>query len=418
MFYTDVLPNGIRVITEEMPEVYSVTAGIWVGTGSAYETPESAGVSHFLEHMLFKGTERRSYTEIAEIMERVGGQMNAFTSKEYTCFYIKALSENLDLGLDVLSDMYLNSVFAESEYQKEKSVILEEINMYLDSPEDMTADLFNAVIMPEHTYGKPIIGTVESVSNMTREDIVRYHHQAYAADQTIVVVAGSVKHDEVVKKVEKYMGAHGGSWQKPQLTEPQYKAGQGFAKKDIEQVHVMLGVPGVSGLHPDNYKLSMMTYVLGGGMCSRLFQEVREKRGLTYNVYSYNGGSSKGGLIYSYGSTSPKNVSELVKVIGCEMAKLIAYGITDDELFRAQAQMKCGLLMGLENTGNVMARLGRSQSSFGLVRDIDTIVNDIMAVTKDDVQRVAAEYLTADRLVLAQVGVEETAVDLQSLLQC
>ena len=180
----------------------------------------------------------------------------------------------------------------------------------------------------------------------------------------------------------------------------------------------MIGVPGVDGIHPDNYKLSMMTYVLGGGMCSRLFQEVREKRGLTYNVYSYNGGSSKGGLIYSYGSTSPKNVSELVKVIGCEMAKLIAYGIDDEELARAQAQLKCGLLMGLENTGNVMARLGRSQSSFGLVRDVDTIVRDIMSVTKEDVQKVAQQYLTAEKLVVAQVGAEKTEIDLNSILQC
>lgn len=418
MFYTDVLPNGIRVITEEMPGVYSLTAGIWVGTGSAYETPEVAGVSHFLEHMLFKGTKNRTYTEIAKIMESVGGQMNAFTSKEYTCFYIKALNENLDLGLEVLSDMYLNSTFAEKEYEKEKSVILEEINMYLDSPEDTVADLFNSIIMPNHTYGKPIIGTEKSVSAMTREDIINYHKKFYVADQTIVVVAGNVKHEDVLKTVEKYLGKHGGHWQKPELQEPKYVGGQDFIKKDIEQTHVMIGVPGVDGIHPDNYKLSMMTYVLGGGMCSRLFQEVREKRGLTYNVYSYNGGSSKGGLIYSYGSTSPKNVNELVKVIGCEMAKLIAYGIDDEELARAQAQLKCGLLMGLENTGNVMARLGRSQSSFGLVRDVDTIVRDIMSVTKEDVQKVAQQYLTAEKLVVAQVGAEKTEIDLNSILQC
>ena len=418
MFYTDILPNGIRVITEEMPDVYSVTAGIWVGTGSAYETPQQAGVSHFLEHMLFKGTEKRTYTEIAEIMESVGGSMNAFTAKEYTCFYIKALAENLDLGLDVLSDMYLNSVFSEEEYNKEKSVVLEEINMYMDSPEDMAMDLFNSLIMPNHTYGKPIIGTVDSVSAMTRNDIAKYHRQAYVADQTIVVVAGNVKHSQVVEIAEKYLGGLGGSWQKPALEAPAFAAGQGFVKKDIEQVHLMMGMPGVGGLHPDSYKLSIMTYVLGGGMCSRLFQEVREKRGLTYNVYSYSSGSAKGGLLYSYGSTSPKNVGELAKVIGAEIAKIIAYGITDDELTRAQAQMKCSLLMGLENTGNVMARLGRSQSAFGLVRDIETIVKDITAVTKEDVQRVAAQYLTEDKLVLAQVGAEKTDIDLKTLIQC
>ena len=416
MFYTDVLPNGIRVMTEEMPGVYSVTAGIWAGIGSAYETPEVAGVSHFLEHMLFKGTEKRTYTEIAEIMERVGGQMNAFTSKEYTCFYVKCLSENLDLGLDVLSDMYLNSVFLEEEYNKEKGVILEEINMYEDSPEDMVADLFNSVIMPNHVYGRPIIGTTESVSAMTRDDIAAYHKKAYVADQTTVVVAGNVKHADVMKAAEKYLGGHKGSWQKPALTEPKYAAGSGFTNKDIEQVHLMMGFPGCSGLDDDHYAISIMTYVLGGGMCSRLFQEVREKRGLTYSVYSYNGASSVGGLIYSYGSTSPKNVSELAKVIGAETAKLIDNGISEEELERAQSQLKCGLLMGLESTGNVMSRLGRSHCSYGMVRDAETIAKDIMAVTVQDVARVAKKYLTADKLVLAQVGAEETKIDLEKLL--
>lgn len=418
MFYTDILPNGIKVITEEMPGVYSVTAGIWAGTGSAYETPEVAGVSHFLEHMLFKGTSKRTYTEIAEIMESVGGQMNAFTSKEYTCFYVKCLSESLDLGMDVLADMYLNSVFAQEEYEKEKGVILEEINMYEDSPEDIAADLFNSIIMPHHTYGKPIIGTTASVSGMSRDDIAAYHKMTYVANQTTVVVAGNVRHADVLRIAEKYLGKLTGSWQKPVITPPQYHAGSGYINKDIEQVHVLLGMPGVSGLHPDHFPISVMTYVLGGGMCSRLFQEVREKRGLTYNVYSYNGGSSQGGLIYSYGSTSPKNVAEMITVIGAEMAKLIAYGITDEELVRAQAQLKCVLLMGLENTGNVMARLGRSQASFGKVRAVETLVNEIMAVTKEDVQKVAEKYLQSNSLVLAQVGAIDTAIDLDKLLQC
>lgn len=418
MFYTDILPNGIRVITEEMPGVYSVTAGIWAGTGSAYETPEVAGVSHFLEHMLFKGTQKRTYTEIAEIMESVGGQMNAFTSKEYTCFYVKCLSESLDIGMDVLSDMYLNSVFAQEEYEKEKGVILEEINMYEDSPEDIAADLFNSLIMPHHNYGKPIIGTTASVSAMNRDDIEAYHQMTYVANQTTVVVAGNVRRADVLRLAEKYLGGLTGEWQKPAISCPEYHSGSGYKNKDIEQVHVLLGVPGVSGLHPDHFPISIMTYVLGGGMCSRLFQEVREKRGLTYNIYSYNGGSSQGGLIYSYGSTSPKNVAEMVKVIGAEMARLIAYGITDEELERAQAQLKCGLLMGLENTGNVMARLGRSQASFGRVRPVETLVKEIMAVTKEDVQRVAQDYMQSQRLVLAQVGAEQTDINLNKLLQC
>ena len=418
MFFKDVLPNGLRVITEEMPSVYSVSASIWVGTGSAYEKPEFAGVSHFLEHMMFKGTEKRTYTEISELMESVGGQMNAFTSREHTCYYVRCLAENFDLGMDLLSDMYLNSVFAEEEYQKEKGVILEEINMYEDAPDDLVGDLFNSVIMPSHPYGKPIIGTVDSVKGLTRDAIHHYYKEVYSPGETVVVVAGNVKRQEVLAEVEKYLGSHQGAWRRPLLSVPEYAAGSGYIFKDIEQVHVIMGVPALKGNDPDIYKLQILSNILGGGVSSRLFQEVREKRGLTYSVYSSNGALSHGGIFYAYASTSPKNVEELLKVMGEEMAKIAAYGVSEAELARSQAQIKGSLLMGSESSSNIMVRLGKGETNYGEAMEVETLVKEIMAVTAAEVQAMAQQLLTPDKLALAQVGAKEHKVDVAKLLQC
>ena len=418
MFYKSTLANGIRVITQEMPSVYSVTASIWVGTGSAYETPALAGISHFLEHMMFKGTKNRSYTEIAQLMENVGGQMNAFTSKEHTCYYVRCLAENFELGLDILSDMYLNSLFDKSEYDKEQGVILEEINMYEDTPDEMVGDLYNSLIMPEHPYGRPVIGSIETVSAMTRDDIAAYHSSIYVPGQTVVVVAGNVKHQAVVNLVEKYLGEHTGTWSKPVLPAPVYAAQSKHTYKEIEQVHVMMGVPALAGNDPDIYKLQVLNYILGGGLCSRLFQEVREKRGLTYSVYSSPSALSHGGTFYAYASTSPKNVDELLKVMGCEIAKLAAEPVSEQELLRAQAQVKCGLLMGLENSGNIMVRLGRNETAYGEVLKVEEIIEKVSAVTAEDVLRMAQRLFVADKLCLAQVGPVASDLAAKDLLQC
>lgn len=418
MFFKDILPNGLRVVTEEMPDVYSVTTSIWSGTGSAYETPAEAGLSHVVEHMLFKGTEKRNYVEIGELLESVGGQMNAFTSRENTCYYTRTLSDNFELSMDVLSDMYINSKFPAEEWSKEQGVILEEINMYEDSPDDLAVDLFTRTILPEHVYGKPVIGTTEFVSSFTRDHIDAYAKQHYAPNQTVLVVAGNVKREEVLAQAEKFLGGMSGTWERPTLEAPTYASGKAYIHKDIEQVHVMLGVPALSGLDANIYKLNLLNYILGGGVSSRLFQEVREKRGLTYSVYSTVSALQNGGTFAAYASSSPKNVDTLLKVLGNELAKIAAYGITPEELIRGQAQMKASLLMGLESSANVMARLGRSETNYGRILTIDELVEKVTAVTTADVQNIAKELIQPDKFVLSLVGAKDYDVDLKALIQC
>ncbi len=421
MVCKDVLSNGLRVLTEYLPDVYSVTTALWAGTGSAYEQAGEAGVSHVVEHMLFKGTGRRNYQQIAQLLEDVGGQMNAFTSREYTCYYTRSLAEDFELCLDLLSDMYLDAQFPAAEWAKEKGVILEEINMYEDTPDDLVGEMFNRKLLPTHPYGLPVIGTVESVSGFTREDIERYCRAHYAPEHTVLVVAGNVTREQALAMAEKYLNTAayaGAGWDKPHLAAPVYGSGTTHVHKDIEQVHVTLGVPGLPGDDPDIYALNMLNSILGGGVSSRLFQEVREKRGLTYSVYSGVAAQGFGGAFSAYASTSPKRAEELLKVLGCEMAKIAADGVTEDELKRAQAQFKAGLLMGLESSANVMVRLGRAETVYGEVQTVEEQVDKIMRVTCADVKRLAAALLTPDKLVLSTVGAVEPKVDLPGLLSC
>lgn len=419
MFYKDQLANGVRVLTQEMPDVYSVTTALWAATGSAYEESDRGGISHVVEHMLFKGTGRRDYQEIARLLEDVGGQMNAFTSREYTCYYTRSLSENLGLCLDILSDMYLDSQFPAEEWAKEKGVILEEINMYEDTPDDLVGEMFNRSLFAGHPYGLPVIGTVDSVSSFNREHIDEYCRKHYAPEHTVLVVAGNVRREEVLALAEKYLGGMcQEAWQKPLLPVPVYGSGKVYTHKDIEQIHVTLGVPGLAGDDADIFKLNILNSILGGGITSRLFQEVREKRGLTYSVCSSVSAMRFGGSFSAYASTSPQKADELLRVLGCEMARIAAYGVTEDELRRAQVQFKSGLLMGLESSANVMVRLGRNEAVYGLVRTVEEQVEQIMQVSSDDVRKLAASLLQPDKLVLSLVGPNEPQADLRGLLSC
>lgn len=419
MFYKDQLPNGVRVLTQEMPDVYSVTTALWAATGSAYEEADRGGISHVVEHMLFKGTGRRDYQEIARLLEDVGGQMNAFTSREYTCYYTRSLSENLGLCLDILSDMYLDSQFPAEEWAKEQGVILEEINMYEDTPDDLAGEMFNRALFAGHPYGLPVIGTVDSVSSFTRGHIDEYCRNHYAPEHTVLVVAGNVRREEVLALAGQYLGGMSSkAWQKPLLPAPVYGSGKVYTHKDIEQIHVTLGVPGLPGDAADIFKLNILNSILGGGITSRLFQEVREKRGLTYSVCSNVSAMRFGGSFSAYASTSPQKADELLRVLGCEMARIAAYGVTKDELRRAQVQFKSGLLMGLESSANVMVRLGRNEAVYGLVRTVEEQVEQIMQVECADVQKLAAGLLQPEKLVLSLVGPNEPQVDLKGLLSC
>lgn len=421
MICKDILSNGVRVVTEYLPDVYSVTAALWAGTGSAYETAAEGGLSHVVEHMLFKGTKKRDYQQIAQLLEDVGGQMNAFTSREYTCYYTRSLAEDFELCLDVLADMYLDSQFPAAEWAKEKGVILEEINMYEDTPDDLVGELFNQTLLPAHPYGLPVIGTVDSVSSFSRDDIDAYCRSHYAPEHTVLVVAGNVPREEVLRRAEQYLAAgsfKSGGWQKPQLSAPVYGAGKIFKRKDIEQVHITLGVPGLAGDDPQIYTLNLLNSILGGGVTSRLFQEVREKRGLTYSVYSSVAAQGFGGSFSAYASTGPKRVDELIRVLGCEMARIAAYGVTEQELKRAQAQFKAGLLMGLESSANVMVRLGRTETVYGRLQTVEEQVEQISRVSAAAVQKLAEELIKPEKLALAIVGPIEPKVELKEVLSC
>lgn len=422
MIYKDTLANGVRVITQEMPDAYSVTASLWAATGSAYEEADEGGISHVVEHMLFKGTARRNYQQIAQLLEDVGGQMNAFTSREYTCYYTRSLAENLELCLDLLSDMYCEARFPAEEWAKEQGVILEEINMYEDTPDDLVGELFNRQIFGGHPYGLPVIGTAALVSSFDRERIDGYCRRHYVPEHTVLAVAGKISREQVLALAERYLGGGSGlaagSWDKPGIAAPTYQAGQVYVHKDIEQVHVTLGVPGLAGDDKAIYTLNILNSILGGGVSSRLFQEVREKRGLTYSVCSSVNALGYGGTFSAYASTSPQRARELLQVLGWEMARLAAAGVSQEELVRAQMQFKAGLLMSLENTANVMVRLGRNEVVYQKLRTVEEQVAAIMKVTTEQVQALARELLRPERLVLSQVGPAEIKVSPAELLQC
>ncbi len=416
MIYKDTLPGGLRVITMEMPFLYSVTAGIWVSTGSCYEEDKLAGVSHFLEHMLFKGTEKRNAREIAEALEAVGGQMNAFTSKENTCYYVKVLGEYFPLGMDILGDMYRNSTFLTDEFHREQGVILEEINMYEDNPDDLVGEVFNAAMWPSHPYGLPIIGTVDSVGNMKRDEMVDYYRRTYVPAHTVVVVVGNIRRQQVLEEVEKNMAGIGGDWEKPVLPTITSASGKAYVHKDIEQTHITLGVPGIAGNDPDIYGLNVLINALGGGVSSRLFQEAREKRGLTYSIYASTSSYTRGGNVFCYASASPKKAAEALRIMGCEMGDIAAHGLKESEIACSKEQLRGGLLLGMESTAGLMNRFGKLESSYGKYDTVEETVKKVMAVTAEDVCRIAKTLFRPERLVLAQVGPVEIEADLSSLL--
>lgn len=415
MLHREVLSNGVRVVVQEMPGVPSVTVGIWAETGSSHEAPALNGVSHFLEHMLFKGTEKRTAKEIASALESVGGQMNAFTTKEYTCYYAKTLKEHLSLSMDILSDMYLHSTIPEEEFIKEKGVVLEEVRMYEDSPDDVVSDIYAAAIYGDHPYGWPIIGTLETVTKLTRDEMYAYYKERYAPERTVVSIAGDVDKEQAIEIVRSYLGCFQG--EKKEITLPQMTmtAGSCYRFKDIEQIHLSLGVPGLSAKDPRTYALSVLSMILGGGTCSRLFQAAREERGLTYTIYSYHAGHIHGGSFLFYASTNPQKLDEVIHVILTAIHDICRDGITEDELNLAKQQLRCGMLMSTENSANIMNKAGKAEIVLGEVYSIDTIIQKVMAVTKEDVQQLARDLFGGKEFMLALVGPEERQYDLAAM---
>lgn len=399
-----------------MPAVRSVAIGIWVAVGSRDETPAQAGASHFLEHLLFKGTERRDALEIAAVMDAVGGEMNAFTAKEYTCYYARVLDDDLPLAVDVVTDMVTSSLLAAGDVESERGVILEEIAMHDDDPGDVVHDTFAASLFGATPLGRPVLGTIESIEGLSRRTISGYYRRRYTPPRMVVAVAGHLEHAKVVRLVRTAFdraglldGAGAGEPEAPRTGPTRRPAAVGLAervsvtRRPTEQANVVLGTLGLRRDDERRFTLGVLNNALGGGMSSRLFQEVREKRGLAYSVYSYSSQYSDAGVFGVYAGCQPAKVDEVLALCREQLDLLAADGLTAEELARGKGQVKGSLVLGLEDTGSRMSRLGKSELVYGELLSVDEIIARIDAVTLDDVHALARDLL-AQPLALGVIG--------------
>jgi predicted Zn-dependent peptidase len=386
-----------------MPDVRSVSMGFWVGTGSRDESPEVAGASHFLEHLLFKGTDMRSARDIAEVIDAVGGDINAFTTKEYTAFYVRVLADSLDIGLDILSDIMWAPAFRPEEIESERQVILEEILMHADEPADLVHEVFLDALYPGHPLGRDVLGDEATISAMARDDVAVFHRHHYRPGNVLLAAAGDVDHDRVAAGVDKrFTGRRGGA--APERTEPSSSPRPvAVVRRPTEQAHLVVGARSLDRDDDDRYALAVMNHVLGDGMSSRLFQEIRERRGLVYSVYSYRAAYQGSGAFGVYAGTTPSKAGEVLALIHAEFDRLLDSGITEAELARAKSHVEGSMALSLEDSGARMSRIGRSQMVHGRVPTIDELDEKLRAVTLADVDRVAQRVLGGPR-VLAAVG--------------
>ncbi len=386
------LPSGLVVVTERMDRVETVSFGAYVASGTRNEEASHNGVSHFLEHMAFKGTERRTAAEIAEAVENVGGHINAYTAREQTAYYVKMLKEDLGLGADIIGDILTHSVFADDEIERERGVILQEIGQANDTPDDIIFDHFQEAAYPSQPMGRPVLGTEEIVRGMSRTDISGYMHRNYAAGNIVVAAAGALEHERVVDLVQQHFADLPSDMPKP-VAPGLYGGGEFREERDLDQVHIVLGFPAVSYSDPDYYPAMLLSTLLGGGMSSRLFQEIREKRGLVYSIYSFAAPYLDGGLFGIYAGTGEKEAAELVPVTLEELHR-VQRDANEIEIRRAKAQVKAGLLMSLESTGSRCEQLSRQMQIFGRVISTAETVAKLEAVTVEDVCRAAARIFT------------------------
>ncbi|NLK97009.1 MAG: insulinase family protein [Epulopiscium sp.] len=386
MFRLKKLPNGVTIVSEKLPFVRSIALGIWVRNGSRHERIHESGISHFIEHMLFKGTKNRTSKQIADEMDRIGGQLNAYTTKEYTCYYFRALDNHIDQALDILTDMFLNSNFEEKEIEKEKGVILEEINMYEDSPEELVHDLMQKAVWEENPLGEPILGTTETIATFDHKTLKNFFNKRYRPENTVIAVAGNFDYDEMMDKIEqKFSNWDFNEKDDYEYTYPQYKAQILTKTKDIEQIHACLSFPGISSDSEDVYTLITLNTILGGGMSSRLFQKIREDRGLAYSVYSYPTNYNDTGLFTIYAGMNPSQTIEVLDLIIKEIQALKTNKIPPNDLSKTKEQLKSNYIMGLESTNSRMSSIGRSQLMLNKVRTPDEIIEKVDAVTEERV---------------------------------
>ncbi len=413
MIRTTTLPNGLRIITEKMPSLASVSVGSWVMAGGRHEAPEQNGIAHFLEHMAFKGTNTRSALQIAEAIEDVGGYINAYTSREMTAYYARVLKDDVPLALDVVSDIVLNPVFDQREIEVERNVILQEIGQALDTPDDIIFDWLQEAAYPDQAMGRTILGPSEKVAAFGREDLQRFVSGHYGPDQMILAAAGAVDHDAIVKQAETIFGTLAPVRQ----AAPQGARWQGSERRELkalEQVHFALAFEGPCYTDADLYTAQVYATAMGGGMSSRLFQKIREERGLCYSIFAQAGAYDDTGMITIYAGTSEEEVAQLENLTIDEL-KRATEDMTDAEVARARAQMKAGLLMGLESPSSRAERLARNLAVWGRVPGLDEISQQIDAVSTADVRAYAEKMIVQDRAALALYGPAQAAPDLEGL---
>ncbi len=399
------LANGVRVITEPMPHVRSVSVGVWIGSGSRRESFEQNGISHFIEHMLFKGTTRRSAEDIARSVDSIGGNLDAFTAKELVCFNTKVLDEHLSLAFDVLADLVLHPLFREEDIEKEKGVILEEIKMEADSPDYLVHEIFSSNFWKDHPLGKPILGTRETVKRLDRGMIQAFYASVYEPANLIVTAAGNLTHDRMVALVREHFEALPAGGPQPAENVPSTHARIALRnKKALEQVHLCLGVPSYPLPHEERFACYVLNTLLGGGMSSRLFQNIRERQGLAYAVFSELNPYRDTGCLSIYAGTSLESARKVVESITHEFRNLKEQRVSDEELRRAKDHLKGSLMLSLESTSSRMANLARQELYFAHFFSLDELVESIEAVTAEDVQRIALTFFDSKQIALTVLG--------------
>jgi predicted Zn-dependent peptidase len=403
------LANGVRVITEAMPHVRSVSVGVWINAGSRSETPEQNGISHFIEHMLFKGTTRRSAEDIARSVDSIGGNLDAFTAKELVCFNTKVLDQHLSLAFDVLADLVLHPIFRAEDLEKEKGVILEEIKMEADSPDYLVHEIFSSNFWKDHPLGKPILGTPQTVKRFDRAMVQDYYGSIYVPANLIVTAAGNLTHERLVALVSEHFESLPPGRPMPPDPVPGTHARLVLRnKKALEQVHLVLGVPSYALPHEERFACYVMNTLLGGGMSSRLFQNIRERQGLAYAVFSELNPYRDTGCMSIYAGTSTESAPKVVESIIQEFRQLKSETVADEELRRAKDHLKGSLMLSLESTSSRMSNLARQEMYFAKFFTLDELVESIEAVTADDVQRIARTFFDPKQIALTVLGNLET----------
>ena len=415
--------SGLRIVTEEVPSVRSAAVGIWVNVGSRDEAPATAGASHFLEHLLFKGTTSRTALDISSSIESVGGEMNAFTSKEYTCFYARVIDTDLPMAIDVVSDLITSSIVTALDVDAERKVVLEEIAMRDDDPSDLVHDLFSDTYYGDTQIGRPILGTVESIKGMSRNTVFNYYKKKYLPQDLVVAVAGNIKHKRVVAMVEhalsrdNFLDVMAAPVIRPNIPIKNTKQQSvGLLYKKSEQAHMFYGMEGVARADDRRFAMGVLSAALGGGMSSRLFQEIREKRGLAYSVYAYAQQFAGSGVLGFYAGCNPTKAIEVVEIIRSVLSDVADNGMTHEEIERAKGAVRGSLVLSQEDTGSRMSRIGKNEIVYGQVMDFDDILKAISRVSAQDIHEIASEFLVKTP-TLALVGPFKNEAKFEKVLE-